>query len=317
METLKVKKTLILSCAVLLLHLTIFAAVSQAYATIPLGPLDVEADVGSIHLRGEIADFYILVSLSGAPIDATLTADLYYEGKLNANLTGLIQPVATGLYRIPYTIPYDASAGTYALVVNAYSDSATGATLKTFLLSQTLTGWSAWLTDIQNNIVTIKTDVNTIKVSLDTVNARITSIEGDIVTIQTDMGSIKTDIATIGLTLSSISGDIAIINTAIGSIQGSIISIQGSLMTINTNVGLIQVDIGNLNATLTSIQNSLVTIGTAVGTIETTVNNIELGITQIEGSTVYIGTIFGDLHGTLNTIEGDISTINTNIGTLQ
>lgn len=98
METLKVKKALMLSCTVLLLYLTIFAPVSQACATIPLGPLDVEADVGSIHFRGEIADF-ILVSLSGTPIDATLTADLYYEGTLNANLTGLIQPVTTGLYR--------------------------------------------------------------------------------------------------------------------------------------------------------------------------------------------------------------------------
>lgn len=110
---------------------------------IPTGPLDIEVDAGSIHFRGEIADFYILVSLSGTPIDATLTAELYYEGLLDSNLTGLIQQVTTGLYRIPYTIPNDASPGTYALVVNAYRDYARGTALKTFLISQTLTGWNA------------------------------------------------------------------------------------------------------------------------------------------------------------------------------
>jgi hypothetical protein len=152
MEILKGKKThgfiSILVCAVLLLQLTTLGSVSKACIPIPPKPkpLDVEADVGSIHFNGEIADFYVLVSSSGTPKNATLTADLYYNGTLYANLTSLVQYVDTGLYRIPYTIPCDASAGTYALVVNARHCTGEGTALKSFLLSQTLAGWNAWLT---------------------------------------------------------------------------------------------------------------------------------------------------------------------------
>ena len=163
MEIMKAKKTRalisILVCAVLLVQLTTFVSISQACVTVPSEPLDVEADVGSIHFNGETADFYVLVSSSGAPMNATLTADLYYDGALYANLTSLVQYVDTGLYRIPYTIPCDASAGTYALVVNAYCYTVEGTALKSFLLSQTLTGWNAWLTEIRNNVAIIKTDV--------------------------------------------------------------------------------------------------------------------------------------------------------------
>ena len=118
MEILKSKKKCalisILACAILLLQASVSACL-----IIPSKPLDVEADVGSIHFNEEIADFYVLVSSEGTPTNATLTAKLYYDGALYANLTSLVQYVATGLYRIPYTIPCEASAGTYALVVNA------------------------------------------------------------------------------------------------------------------------------------------------------------------------------------------------------
>jgi len=148
MEILKAKTRTfasILFCALLLIQLTAFVSMSQA-CVLPSEPLDVEVDVGSIHFNGEIADFYVLVSSSGAPTNATLTAYLYYDGAVYANLTSLVQPVSTGLYRIPYTIPCNACAGTYALVVNAQYCIFKGTALKTFLLSQTLTGWNAWLT---------------------------------------------------------------------------------------------------------------------------------------------------------------------------
>ncbi|MCJ7561014.1 hypothetical protein MUO79_10430, partial [Candidatus Bathyarchaeota archaeon] len=147
----KVKKTRafisILVCALLLVQLTTFVSISQACTPVPPKPevkLDVEADVGSTHFAGEVAEFYVLVSLSGNPTNASIKASLYYNGTLHANLSGLVQYVTTGLYRIPYTIPNNASAGTYALVVNASYYTVEGTALKCFLLSQTLTGWNAW-----------------------------------------------------------------------------------------------------------------------------------------------------------------------------
>ena len=175
MEILKIKKTRailsILACAILMLQATAFVSLSQASITFPSEPLDVEADVGAIHFTGEIADFYVLVSSEGAPINATLTAYLYYDGAMYADLTSLVQYIEDGLYRIPYTIPCEASAGTYALVVNAACYTVEGTILKSFLLSPTLTRWNAWLIEINDNVVTIKTDVSTIKVSLEDINA--------------------------------------------------------------------------------------------------------------------------------------------------
>ena len=223
MEILKTKKPRafisILICAVMLIQLTAFVSLSQA--CIPI-PLNVEADVGSIHFNGENADFYVLVSLQGAPTDAVINASLYFDGALYADLTSLVQHVDTGLYRIPYTIPCEASAGTYALVVDASYFTIQGTTLKSFLLSPTLTGWNAWLTEIKNNVATIKIDVGTIQVSLENINAMVTNIDGNIVTIQTDIGIIKSDIDVIGLTLTKIEGNIITINTSIGNIQGNI-----------------------------------------------------------------------------------------------
>jgi len=76
-----------------------------------------------------------------------------------------------------------------------------GTALKRFLLSQTLTGWNTWLTEIRNNVATIKTDVGTIQVFLENINATPISIDGNIVTIQIEIRIIKTDTGKIKITL--------------------------------------------------------------------------------------------------------------------
>jgi hypothetical protein len=119
-----------------------------------------------------MAVFYILVSYLGKPIDAEISAMLYYNGTLLANLTAFVENVNTGLYLVQYSIPMEASVGTYALVVNASHCTLKGTTLKSFLLSQTLTNWNAWIIDIQGNMAIIETDIGTIKVSLEAIDAR-------------------------------------------------------------------------------------------------------------------------------------------------
>jgi peptidoglycan hydrolase CwlO-like protein len=344
MEIMKVNKKCalisILACVILLLQVTVSACV-----IVPSGPLDVEADVGSVHFNGEMADFYVLVSQSGTPTNATLTADLYYDGALYANLTSLVQYVATGLYRIPYTIPCEASAGTYALVVNAYADAGEGTTLKSFLLSQTLTGWNAWLTEIRNNVAIIKTDVGTIQVSLENINTNITSINESIVTIETDIGIVKTNVNNILLNITNIQGNTTEITTILGDLEGSILTINEGILTIITEIGIVQTSITSLNATLMEIQGSIATIETNVGQlqvsldqintklvelngdvatiqtdigmIETSIDNIEAKVTDIQGDIATISTSLGDLEGTIVEIQGDIATIKTDIGEIK
>ena len=97
----------VLICALLLIQLTAFVSTTTAWIPVPPTPatkLDVYVDVGSIHFNGETADFYVLVSLAGEPIDVdALNASLYYSGALYANVDASVEHVDTGLYRIPYS----------------------------------------------------------------------------------------------------------------------------------------------------------------------------------------------------------------------
>jgi len=177
-----------------------------AFGVIPppvVMPLDIQVDVGSIRFRGEIAEFYVLTSLKGSATDSTITKAMLYHsnGTANTDLSASITRIATGLYRIPYTIPADAPEGTYTLVIEAnYITSeieARGVSFKSFNLSPTLTGWNAWLVEIKDGLATIQTDTTTIQADLTAMNATITSIDGNVATIETDIGTIQTDVSTI------------------------------------------------------------------------------------------------------------------------
>jgi len=215
--------------------------------------LDVQVSVGQIHFNGEIAEFYILISYLGKLVEnATVNATLYFNATAYANLTDSVQNVSPGLYMVSYTIPLDAPAGTYAMVVEATKkiDCQTlyGAALATFLLSPTLTSWNAWIIQLQEDVAVIKTDLGIIKTSLEEVNAKLVSIDGRIATIETDIGIIKADVDVIKLKLTSIEGNIATISTVLGEINGTLISISNDIATIKTDIGEIKISIQGLKA---------------------------------------------------------------------
>ena len=277
-------------------------AVYQVAASVSLGhgwatpdKLEVEIDVGSIHFRGEIADFYVLASSSGNRLDAAVCANLYYNGSFFASLSGLVQHVATGLYRIPYAIPLNASVGEYALVVDVSYNGVEGTGLKSFQVNPTLSGWNAWITEIRNNVLTIKTDVNTIKLDLANINATLVNIYGRVVTIETDIGIVKTDLDIIQVELTKIEGDVTTINTSIGSIQGDITSIKNNVVTITTKIGDLQFSLSQVNSTLVALNQTVATIQTDVGIINTNINSINLKVTKIEGNITTISTSIGNI----------------------
>jgi PKD repeat protein len=246
---------------------------ATAMVTVSRTTLDVEVDVGSIHFRGEIAEFYVLVSFMGEPVDATISAVLYYSnGTAHEELTGFVEHVATGLYRLPYTIPIDAPTGTYVMVANASLFTIKGSSLGSFLVSPTLT--DAWLVDVGDDIATIRTDVTTIKVSLESINAKIEDIiemlpfkkkvaniktdigtvradlsdinaelaafDGRTATIETDVGTLKTDTENIELEVTNVEGDIATISTILDAIKGKVLSIRDDVATIETDIGIVE-----------------------------------------------------------------------------
>lgn len=233
-----------------LINYTIFLVIDNE-------PLDINMDVGGIHFRGEIAEFYIQTVFKGIPVDATVTATLYKPDETSQQIT--VQPISTGLYKASYTIPTNAPVGTYALVAEGnYTDTSEsvkslGASLKSFLLSSTLTAWNAWLTDITNNIATIKTDIGIIKTNITDINARIINIEDNVAVIQTDIGTITTNMDTLNTQVTTINGNIVTIQTAINKINGDITSINGKIATIQTDVGTIKTTLQDWTGTTTSV----------------------------------------------------------------
>lgn len=175
--------------------------------------IDVQLDVGTIHFRGEIAEFYVQTALNGISVNATIAeATLYHsEGTASVDLTTNVEYISTGLYRIHYMIPADADIGTYVLVIDIHTRMrdgrvcARGTASKSFLISSTLTSENAWITEIKDNIATIVIpNLDTIKANLTEIHATIVSIDGKIVTIQTDIGTIETDIDTVQTSLDDI-----------------------------------------------------------------------------------------------------------------
>jgi PKD repeat protein len=229
--------------------------------------LGVTVDVGSIHFRGEFAEFNVLTTHIGKAVNATqINAVLYYGGTELSDLSISVQLVGTGLYRIPYSIPADAQAGTYTLLVEANYYGIAGTTLKTFLVSPTLTTTVAKILTIENGVATISTDIQVMKANITAINARLATINGDIATISSTLGTMTTSLSNLNATITSING-----NTA----------------TISSTLGTMTTSLSNLNATITSINGNTATISTTLGNVQTRLSDTQTTATQ----TLYVTSI--------------------------
>ena len=207
---------------------------STTFTVIEIAQLDVQVDVGTIRFRGELVEFYVQTALKGRAIETTsLNAKLYGpDGEIAyyqypANITA----IATGFYKIVYTIPANADIGTYALVVNAeyISDTvqAFGTSFKSFTISETLTTINAHITEIRNGIATI--------------------IIPNLGAIRLNLTAMNTTLQDIFLKVIAINGTTARIETTLGMVNGTVTDIKGSTATIVVpGLGQIQTDISDL-----------------------------------------------------------------------
>jgi hypothetical protein len=206
------------------------------FTVVEIAQLDVLVDVGTIRFRGELVEFYVQTALKGHAIEATsLSAKLYGpEGEIAyyqypANITA----VATGFYKIVYTIPADADFGTYALVVDAeyISDTvqASGTSFKSFTISGTLTTMNAYITEIRSGIATIIIpDLGLIKLNLTAINATLDKIFVKVVAINGTVATIQTTLGTMNGTITEIKNGIAtIVVPGLGQIQTDVSSLIG------------------------------------------------------------------------------------------
>jgi hypothetical protein len=191
-------------------------------------PIDVQLDVGAVHFKGEIADFYIYVADYGKAITPDgMRATLYLGGAMYSNLTTATERVAEGLYRVTYTIPVDAQSGTYVLLVQAEYAHVEGSAIKSFLVSSTLSNWNAYISNIKDNIATvIIPSLGQMKLDLTAVNATIVSIGNDVATIRTSVGTLTTDMANLDAKIVKVDGDVATVQTSLGNLQGDVSTVK-------------------------------------------------------------------------------------------
>jgi len=234
--------------------------------------LSVEMDVGSVHFRAETVDFYVLTTLNSVSVNVTeISATIHKPDRTTEILTA--QHVAIGIYLVAYNIPANASAGTYTMSVQAEVGGVNGTSLRSFLVSLTLTDWSAILLAVKDDMATVQTDVGIIKVNLASTDAKIVAVQGDVVVIKTDIGEIKADVNYIKLivennnaTVVSVEGDVATVETCVGEIQGTITSIQGSVVVVDTDIGKVKANLPDSDGTASTL-NSVSTTGLSVSSV--------------------------------------------------
>jgi hypothetical protein len=212
---------------------------SAPFTVIDVTPLDVQIDVGVVHFKGEIAEFYSQIVFKGVAVNATkLTAVLYGPNGETVSYTypENITLIATGLYKITYTI-FGNEIGTYTFVVSAdcLTDviRAKGTSIKSFLVSDTLTLMNKQVIKISDGIATVQTDLGFVTLNLTALNAtleniflKVIAINGTTATIQTTLGIMN------GTVTGSVSGDIAtIVVPGLGQIEADISSLKGTQET--------------------------------------------------------------------------------------
>ena len=204
-------------------HSSFFLENSLLYLA-PHENLDIQINVGTIHFRSEIAEFYVKTSLNGNAINASVwEATLYTaDGVSRVNLLPSLAEIATGLYRISYSIPAGADTGTYTLSVKASfrtgMTTATGHATASFVVSPTLTSQNSYITEVKDNVATILIpDLGTIKADLDEIDAKVVAIDGDIATIQTDIGTMQTDVSNVDGMVTDLKDDTATISDTTSS----------------------------------------------------------------------------------------------------
>jgi thermitase len=195
--------------------------------TVQRTTLNVQVKVGAVHFAGEMAEFYILTSSLGELVNAEVSAQLYFNGSLYADLSDAIETISQGFYRVPYTIPGNASTGTYTLIVKAKYYSLSGVSIESFQLSRTLSGWNAQIQEIRDDIATF---------------------------VIPDLGAIRLNLTAINMTLQdiflkviAINGATARIETTLGIVNGTVTEIKGNMATVIVpGLGQVQTDVSNL-----------------------------------------------------------------------
>ncbi len=276
-------------------------------------PLDVQASVGTLHFRGEVVEFYVLVTSGGKMTEASVNVTLWDPTGTASYLEAA--EVSPGLYLARYTLSGAAATGTYALVATASVAetylTGEGAGLATFLVSPTLTSQTAVITSMQGDLAQVRTDTGSLVISLAAVDAHLTAIDGTLATITTSVGTLQADLTVLDAKVTSIQGSVATVSTALGTVQTSlsdldaaITSVQGTVATITTSIGTLRTNLTALDAKITSIQGNVATVSTTLGTVQTSLDGLHATITNVHGDVADVHSDLGNQTVQISSLQG-------------
>jgi len=194
-------------------------------------PLEVKIDAGSLYFRGEICEFNVITTYLGDGVHADkISAVLYFNGSIVQNLTDKIEWLGTGYYRIQYTIPGDAEAGTYTLLVQAKYMGLDGMDIKSFYISDNIAELKDTIDKIEGDIATIVIPdlEDVIMLNLTEINAYVESIDGTTATIESDVGTLKADVSDVANSILNLDGKLDATDSKIDDLAGG----QGTMLTI-------------------------------------------------------------------------------------
>jgi PKD repeat protein len=214
-------------------------------------PIEIRIETGGIYYPGEKAEFYISTSQLGKSIGVSFKKiELYYNGSLYEDLSGLAQLVNDGLYLIVYTVPGNAEAGVYMLFVEAEYLNITGIGTASFQISDLLNDIKATLVGIEGTVAYVNSTLGTLTLDVKDINAILVGLSDTLAYVNSTLGTLTVPIENINLTVTEIKMDIATIQTSLGTIQGKVIAIEGNvtkIATIETDLGTVKVDVSNLS----------------------------------------------------------------------
>lgn len=227
--------------------------VSQPINVRPVDPLalSVTADVGSVYFGGEIAQFRVLVSFLGKPVNASkLTAVLYGVGgevvgrySYPENITIL----DTGVYEFSYLVDAGVN-GTYTMVLHAEYLELKASTLKSFIVSQTLSGWDATIAEIKNDIATV---------------------------VIPELGEIKLNLTEINATL------VDVIVGVNKTLTGMLLKGEEIWLQINSSLGLLSVKLSDIEPKVVNIEDGVLSVQTSIGTVETKIDDVSTSVDDV------------------------------------
>lgn len=231
-------------------------------------------------------------------IDSQVIEDWY----IDAN--GTLQNVITGVLqgrRVHNGIVWPAlQPGTYNLTLVLYTNNQTEQPLRywnsptwqsittnyfehtnTITVEETLSR----LIRIDDNVVYIRTAIDTINAKLDTLKPIVDRIDGNVVTINTTLGRIEATINQLSPVITRIDGNVVTINTVVGQINTTMATLGPQLTTIAPDITTIKTSVGtDLSGKVSAIQGNVTTITTDVGEVKTQVPSLT--------TPIYIAVVF-------------------------